>query len=146
MVGTIRQGSHTVKYTLKLQECQTPVAILPERDAPWRHNNGHVCCISISVFCKTLKNFQKCKLCSFVHCGSATKSWISILRRLIQVKHWMTVSGYTQTTKAEVEREANFWWKYHKSKAEYCQLIFWTFILSKVKNDVPCMRTPLQMP
>lgn len=55
--GAIRQGSHTVKYTLKLQECQTALANLPEGererdgDAPWRHNNRRVCRISISIFC-----------------------------------------------------------------------------------------------
>lgn len=62
--GAIRQGSHAVKYTPELQECQTPPGQPVrgpegqrerERDAPWRHNNGHVSS-SVSIFCLNEEN------------------------------------------------------------------------------------------
>lgn len=60
--GAIRQGSHAVKYTP--QAPRMPNASRPtcqrtrerERDAPWRHNNGHVSSISVSIFCLNEEN------------------------------------------------------------------------------------------
>lgn len=119
MAGPSGRGAARFKYTLRLQECQTPPTNLPESDAPWRHNNGHVCSISISVFCKSkmkshlwslLKDTEKARrardgrlsrrVCSTVSTRSADNTIILVLSCICSLSYdQLVASVVTQAVK-----------------------------------------------
>lgn len=75
--GAIRQGSHMVKYILKLHECQAPPTNLPEREM--NHGDKTIgICLQLAYYKCHIKYSLICKICSamivFV-CSTATEIW-----------------------------------------------------------------------